>query len=66
MNAAITKSIIHGKGLGGSSAINFGVYTVGCQDAYKEWARMVDDSSFACREQNSMNASNARKIEERS
>lgn len=35
-----------GKGLGGSSAINFGVYTVGARDDYEEWARIVGDDSF--------------------
>lgn len=36
-----------GLGLGGSSAINFGVYTVGARDDYDEWARQVGDESFA-------------------
>ncbi|KAK3313258.1 hypothetical protein B0H66DRAFT_632378 [Apodospora peruviana] len=36
-----------GRGLGGSSAINFGVFTVGAQGDYDEWARVVseDDDS---------------------
>ncbi|KAK9778880.1 hypothetical protein SCAR479_04116 [Seiridium cardinale] len=35
-----------GKGLGGSSAINFGVYTVGARDDYEEWARITGDEAF--------------------
>ncbi|KAK3290935.1 uncharacterized protein B0H64DRAFT_49805 [Chaetomium fimeti] len=35
-----------GLGLGGSSAINFGVFTVGARDDYEEWARIVDDDAF--------------------
>ncbi|KAJ5758688.1 hypothetical protein N7520_005844 [Penicillium odoratum] len=33
--------------LGGSSAINFGVYSVGARDDYQEWARIVGDETFA-------------------
>ncbi|KAH8878924.1 alcohol oxidase [Thozetella sp. PMI_491] len=36
-----------GRGLGGSSAINFGVFTIGAQGDYDEWARVVGDESFA-------------------
>lgn len=36
-----------GLGLGGSSAINFGCYTVGARDDYDYWARMVGDDAFA-------------------
>ncbi|KAJ5112230.1 hypothetical protein N7532_000275 [Penicillium argentinense] len=36
-----------GRCMGGSSAINFGVYSVGARDDYQEWARIVDDDSFA-------------------
>jgi choline dehydrogenase-like flavoprotein len=37
---------LRGKGLGGSSAINFGVYTVGARDDYEKWARIVDDYTY--------------------
>ncbi|KAM0296179.1 hypothetical protein HYE67_008122 [Fusarium culmorum] len=36
-----------GKGLGGSSAINFGVYSVGARDDYEEWARIVGDDAYS-------------------
>lgn len=36
-----------GRGLGGSSACNFGVYTVGAQDDYEKWASLVDDENFS-------------------
>lgn len=36
-----------GKGLGGGSSINFGVYTVGAQDDYNLWAAEVDDDNFS-------------------
>ncbi|KAI0012721.1 hypothetical protein F4779DRAFT_614168 [Xylariaceae sp. FL0662B] len=35
-----------GLGLGGSSAINFGVYSVGASGDYDEWARIVGDDAF--------------------
>ncbi|OKL61463.1 hypothetical protein UA08_03088 [Talaromyces atroroseus] len=35
-----------GKGMGGSSAINFGVYSVGARGDYDEWARIVGDDAF--------------------
>jgi choline dehydrogenase-like flavoprotein len=35
-----------GRGLGGSSTINFGVYTVGPRDDYDEWARIVENDAF--------------------
>ncbi|KAH7024877.1 putative glucose-methanol-choline oxidoreductase [Microdochium trichocladiopsis] len=36
-----------GRGLGGSSAINFGVYSYGARDDYDEWARLVGDDTFS-------------------
>lgn len=36
-----------GKGLGGSSAINFGVFTIGAEGDYEEWARLVGDDAFS-------------------
>jgi choline dehydrogenase-like flavoprotein len=36
-----------GKGLGGSSAINFGVYSTGARDDYDEWASIVGDETFS-------------------
>ncbi|KAF7718970.1 Glucose-methanol-choline oxidoreductase [Penicillium ucsense] len=33
--------------MGGSSAINFGVYSVGARDDYDEWARITGDGTFA-------------------
>jgi choline dehydrogenase-like flavoprotein len=35
-----------GKGLGGSTAINFGLYNVGAEADYDLWARIVDDENF--------------------
>jgi choline dehydrogenase-like flavoprotein len=35
-----------GFGLGGSSAINFGVFSIGARDDYEEWARIVGDDAF--------------------
>jgi choline dehydrogenase-like flavoprotein len=32
--------------MGGSSAINFGVYSVGARDDYQEWARIVGDDDY--------------------
>lgn len=36
-----------GKGLGGSSLINFALWNRGPRDDYDEWARMVGDETFA-------------------
>jgi choline dehydrogenase-like flavoprotein len=36
-----------GKGLGGSTAINFCGWTVGPRDDYDEWANIVRDERFA-------------------
>ncbi|KAJ5220364.1 hypothetical protein N7468_009568 [Penicillium chermesinum] len=36
-----------GRCIGGSSAINFGVYSVGARDDYEEWARIAGDDNFA-------------------
>lgn len=36
-----------GKGLGGSSAINFAYYTIGPQEDYDKWARIVGNDAFA-------------------
>jgi len=38
-----------GKGLGGSTAINFCGWTVGPRDDYDEWASIVGDERFAWR-----------------
>ncbi|KAI1430289.1 hypothetical protein F5Y12DRAFT_15141 [Xylaria sp. FL1777] len=35
-----------GLGLGGSTAINFGVFSIGARDDYEEWARIVGDNAF--------------------
>jgi len=35
-----------GRGLGGSSAMNFGVFAAGARDDYEEWARIAGDDSF--------------------
>ena len=38
-----------GRGLGGSSTINFGLYTVGAKDDYDQWAALVEDDDFSWR-----------------
>lgn len=35
-----------GKGLGGSSAINFGVFTVGASHDYDTWAKLTEDEDY--------------------
>ncbi|EDN10433.1 conserved hypothetical protein [Histoplasma mississippiense (nom. inval.)] len=35
-----------GRGVGGSSAINFGVYSLGARDDYDKWAKIVGDDAF--------------------
>ncbi|KAK4096272.1 GMC oxidoreductase [Parathielavia hyrcaniae] len=35
-----------GLGLGGSSAINFGVFSIGARDDYEEWAHVTGDDAF--------------------
>ncbi|OTA99814.1 putative GMC oxidoreductase [Hypoxylon sp. CI-4A] len=35
-----------GRGLGGTSTINFGVFTIGARDDYDEWARIVGDDAY--------------------
>ncbi|KAJ5979734.1 hypothetical protein N7481_007032 [Penicillium waksmanii] len=35
-----------GKGLGGGSEINFGLYSVGARDDYESWAEIVGDEGF--------------------
>lgn len=39
-----------GRCMGGSSAINFGVYSVGARDDYDEWARITGDDTFGWNE----------------
>ncbi|KAI8813457.1 glucose-methanol-choline oxidoreductase [Cladochytrium replicatum] len=35
-----------GRGLGGTSAINFSCFTIGARDDFEEWARLTGDESF--------------------
>ncbi|KAJ6118056.1 oxidoreductase [Penicillium samsonianum] len=39
-----------GKGIGGGSSINFGLYTIETRDDYNQWAAEVDDDTFAWNE----------------
>jgi choline dehydrogenase-like flavoprotein len=39
-----------GRGLGGSSAINFSVWSIGARDDYEEWARIVGDEDSRWKE----------------
>jgi choline dehydrogenase-like flavoprotein len=39
-----------GRGLGGSTAINFSCWVVGADEDYEEWARMVGDEAFGWKE----------------
>lgn len=38
-----------GKGLGGSTSINFSCWVVGADEDYNEWARKVGDEAWNCR-----------------
>lgn len=38
-----------GKGLGGSTSINFSCWVVGPDEDYNEWARRVGDDAWSCR-----------------
>ncbi|KAI1097284.1 putative GMC oxidoreductase [Jackrogersella minutella] len=35
-----------GRGMGGGSAVNYAMYTVGARDDYDEWARITGDNAF--------------------
>jgi choline dehydrogenase-like flavoprotein len=35
-----------GRGIGGSTAINFGVFSIGARGDYEEWARIVGDKNY--------------------